>query len=249
MGKLIGKVAAITGGNSGLGLAIAKRFKAEGASVAILGRNSETLESAVNEIGEDTISSKGDVRSLSDLDDFFSKISEHFGRLDIVVANAGGGKVGPIDQVDEATFDEMTDSNWKGAFFTIQKALPLMGKGGSIQLISSGANLKGLPAFSVYSGTKAAVRSLARCLAAELAPEGIRVNCLSPGCIETPVWTKVGVPADQVDGVKESMIPMIPMQRFGEPEEIASTALFLASDESSYVTGANIAADGGLAQV
>ena len=249
MGKLTGKVAAITGGNSGLGLAIAKRFKAEGASVAILGRNSETLESAVNEIGEGTISSKGDVRSLSDLDDFFSKISEHFGRLDIVVANAGGGKVGPIDQVDEATFDEMTDSNWKGAFFTIQKALPLMGKGGSIQLISSGANLKGLPAFSVYSGTKAAVRSLARCLAAELAPEGIRVNCLSPGCIETPVWTKVGVPADQVDGVKESMIPMIPMQRFGEPEEIASTALFLASDESSYVTGANIAADGGLAQV
>ena len=249
MGKLEGKVAAITGGNSGLGLAIAKRFRAEGASVAILGRKSEILKSAVNEIGGDTVSSMGDVRSLSDLDDFFSKIADHFGRLDIVVANAGGGKVGPIDQVDEATFDEMTDSNWKGAFFTIQKALPLMGKGGSIQLMSSGANLKGLPAFSVYSGTKAAVRSLARCLAAELAPEGIRVNCLSPGCIETPVWTKVGVPVDQVDGVKESMIPMIPMQRFGEPEEIASTALFLASDESSYVTGANIAADGGLAQV
>ena len=124
-----------------------------------------------------------------------------------------------------------------------------MENGSSIQLISSCANLKGLAAFSVYSATKAAVRSLARCLAAELAPEGIRVNCLSPGCIETPVWTKIGVPADQVDGVKESMIPMIPMQRFGEPEEVASTALFLASDESSYVTGANIAADGGLAQV
>ena len=169
--------------------------------------------------------------------------------MDIVVANAGGGKVAPIDQVDEATFDEMTDSNWKGTFFTIQKALPLMGRGGSIQLISSGANRKGLPAFSVYSGTKAAVRSLARCMAAELAPVGIRVNCLSPGCIETPVWTKIGVAADQVDGVKESMMPMIPLQRFGDPDEIASTALFLASDESSYVTGANIAADGGLAQV
>ena len=127
MGKLEGKVAVITAGNSGLGLAIAKRVKAEGASVAILGRKSETLRSAVNEIGADTVSSIGDVRSLSDLDNFFSKISEHFGRLDIVVANAGGGKVGPIDQVDEATFDEMTDTNWKGAFFTIQKALTLMG--------------------------------------------------------------------------------------------------------------------------
>ena len=249
MEKLVGKVAAITGGNSGLGLAIAKRFAAEGASVAILGRNSETLESAVSDIGGNTISSIGDVRSISDLDSFFSKISEVFGRLDIVVANAGGGKVAPIDQVDEATFDEMTDSNWKGTFFTIQKALPLMGRGGSIQLISSGANRKGLPAFSVYSGTKAAVRSLARCMAAELAPVGIRVNCLSPGCIETPVWTKIGVAADQVDGVKESMMPMIPLNRFGDPDEIASTALFLASDESSYVTGANIAADGGLAQV
>ena len=157
--------------------------------------------------------------------------------------------IGFVDQVDEATFDEMTDTNWKGAFFTIQKALTLMGEGGSIQLISSCANLKGLPAFTVYSGTKAAVRSLARCLAAELAPKGIRVNCLSPGCIETPVWTRTGVPADQVDGVKESMIPMIPMERFGEPDEVASVALFLASEESSYVTGANIAADGGFAQV
>ena len=249
MGKLDGKVAAVTGGNSGLGLAIAKRFSSEGASVAILGRNSDALDSAVNEIGRDAISFVGDVRSLTDLDGFYDKISEEFGNVDIVVANAGGGKVGPIDQVDEETFDEMTDANWKGAFFTVQKALPLMGEGGSIQLISSGANLKGLPAFSVYSGTKAAVRSLARCLAAELAPKGIRVNCLSPGCIETPVWTKVGVPADQVDGVKESMIPMIPLQRFGEPDEIAATALFLASDDSSYITGANIAADGGLAQV
>ena len=249
MRKLEGKVAAITGGNSGLGLAIAKRFRAEGASVAIMGRNSETLESAVAEIGEGTVSSRGDVQSLSDLDEFFSKISEHFGSLDIVVANAGGGKIGSLDQVDEATFDEMTDTNWKGTFFTIQKAVTLMGEGGSIQLISSCANLKGLPAFSVYSGTKAAVRSLARCLAAELAPKGIRVNCLSPGCIETPVWTRTGVPADQVDGVKESMIPMIPMERFGEPDEVASVALFLASEESSYVTGTNIAADGGLAQV
>ena len=154
-----------------------------------------------------------------------------------------------IDEVDEAIFDEMTDSNWKGAYFTVQKALPLMESGGSIQLISSGANLKGFPSFSVYSGTKAAVRSLARCLASELAPRGIRVNCLSPGCIETPVWTKVGVPDDQVDSVKDYMIPFIPMARFGEPEEIATTSLFLASDESSYITGANIAADGGLAQV
>ncbi len=155
MGKLDGKVAAITEGNSGLGLAIAKKCKAEGASVALRGRNSETLKSAVNEIGGDTVSSTGDVRSLSDLDVFFSKISDHFGRQDIVIANAGGGTIGPINQVDEARFDEMMDSNWKGAFFTIQKALPLMKKGGSVQLLSSGANLKGLPAFSVYSGTKA----------------------------------------------------------------------------------------------
>lgn len=249
MGKLKGKVAAITGGNSGLGLAIAKKFKSEGASIAIMGRNTSTLKAAVEEIGADTLSSEGDVRSLSALDDFYHSISDRYGKVDIVIANAGGGKVKNIDEVDEEIFDEMTDSNWKGAYFTVQKALPLMESGGSIQLISSGANLKGFPSFSVYSGTKAAVRSLARCLASELAPRGIRVNCLSPGCIETPVWTKVGVPDDQVDSVKDYMIPFIPMARFGEPEEIATTSLFLASDESSYITGANIAADGGLAQV
>ena len=249
MGKLEGKVAVVTGGNSGIGLAIAKMFNQEGASVAISGRNEVTLNAASTEVGDGTLAVKGDVRSMSDLNNLFTQVKERFGRIDTLVVNAGGGKVCPIDQVDEDLFDEMNESNWKGAYFTIQKALPLMQSGTNIVVISSGANLKGIPGFSVYSATKAAIRSLARSLAAELAPRGIRVNCLSPGPIETPVYGRMGLPEEEVAPTKEAITAMVPLQRIGEPDEIATVAVFLASDDSSFVTGANIAADGGLAQV
>ena len=249
MGKLEGKVAVVTGGNSGIGLAIAKMFNQEGASVAISGRNEVTLNAASTEVGDGTLAVKGDVRSMSDLNNLFAQVKERFGRIDTLVVNAGGGKVCPIDQVDEDLFDEMNESNWKGAYFTIQKALPLMQSGTNIVVISSGANLKGIPGFSVYSATKAAIRSLARSLAAELAPRGIRVNCLSPGPIETPVYGRMGLPEEEVGPTKEAITAMVPLQRIGEPDEIATVAVFLASDDSSFVTGANIAADGGLAQV
>jgi len=249
MSKLKNKVAVITGGNSGIGLAIAKTFKEQGAEIAIFGRNQETLDSTRNELGENTLSVKGDVRNIEDLENLYNQVHEKLGEIDTLVVNAGGGKIAPFETVNEDLFDEINDINFKGAYFTVQKALPYLKQGSTITLISSVANIKGLAGLSVYSAAKAAVRSLARTLAAELAIKGIRVNSLSPGPIETPIFNRMGMPEDQVDGAKEGFKSKVPLQRIAAPEEMANVALFLASDDSSYVTGSDIAADGGLAQV
>jgi len=249
MSKLQNKVAVITGGNSGIGLSIAKKFREEGAKVAIFGRNQTTLDSAQKVLSDGAIAVQGDVRQFADIEKLLAEVKEKHGKIDTLVVNAGGGKLRPIADVDEALFDEITDINFKGSYFTIQKALPLLNEGSNIILISSVANIKGIPGFSVYSATKAAVRSLARSLAAELAPLGIRVNSLSPGPIETPIFSRLGLPEEAIPDAKESFKSMVPLQRVADPGEIASVALFLASEDSSYVTGADLAADGGLAQI
>lgn len=243
------KVAVITGGNSGIGAATARYLKGEGADVAIFGRNQATLEDTAEQLGPEALAVRGDVTSLADIDRLIDATRERFGRIDTLVVNAGGGNLQPLDQVTESDFDRQADVNFKGAFFTIQKALPLMSEGGSIVLISSVANVKGLPGLSVYSATKAAVRSLARSLAAELAPRGIRVNSISPGPIETPIFGRMGLPEGGEEEAKQGFTSMVPLQRMGTPGEVAAVAAFLASRHASYITGSDIAADGGLAQV
>ncbi len=250
MSKLNNQVAVITGGNSGIGFSIAKRFQAEGASLAIFGRNQKTLDSARAELGDGVLAVQGDVQKLEDIDRLFREVKESFGKIDTLVVNAGGAKMVPINQVTEEIFDQQSDINFKGAYFTIQKALPLFTEsGGTITIMSSVANIKGIPGMSVYAAAKAAVRSLARTLAAELAPQKIRVNTLSPGPIDTPIFDRIGIPEDQIAGARESFKGMVPLGRIADPAEMASVALFLASEDSSFVTGADIAADGGLAQV
>lgn len=249
MSRMKEKVAVITGGNSGIGAAIAQDLERHGASVVIFGRNPETLKTTKAQLNGESLAVQGDVSKIADIERLVEETRKAHGRIDVLVVNAGIAPFGSLEQVDEATFDTLTDINFKGAFFTVQKALPLLSDGASIILVSSVVNIKGFANTSVYSATKAAVRSLARTLAAELAPRGIRVNTLSPGPIDTPIFGKVGVSADQIDDLKQGFASQVPLKRMGTPEEIASVARFLASDESSYVTGTDLAADGGLAQV
>ncbi len=247
--KLKGKVAVITGGNSGIGLAIAKDYAAQGASVVISGRNKKTLDEAAASIGNDTLAVQGDVSNLADLDSLFQKVAERHKTIDILVANAGIAAFTPIDQVSEKAFDEISDINFKGLFFTVQKAVPLLNKGASVILVSSIANQVGMNTFSVYSATKAAVRSLSRTLSAELLPKGIRVNTLSPGPIETPLFDRMGMTKEMQTDFGKQITSKVPMGRFGSSEEMAKAATFLASSDSSYVAGAEIVADGGMSQI
>jgi len=249
MSTLNGKVAVITGGSSGIGAAIAEDFERQGASVVIFGRTRESLEATKARLGRRSLVVQGDVSRLEDIDKLFEATRNAHGRIDVLVVNAGIAPFAPLEQVDEAAFDKLTGVNFKGAYFTVQKALPLLSKGSSIILVSSVANMKGFANTSVYSATKAAVRSLGRTFAAELAPKGIRVNTLSPGPIDTPLFGKTGIPAEQVDDLKKGFASFVPLQRMGTPAEMASVARFLASDESSFVNGTDLAADGGLAQV
>ncbi len=247
--KLENKVAVITGGNSGIGLSTAKLFQAEGARVVITGRRQDVVDSAVKEIGGDTTGFKSDASKLDDITALYEKVKERFGKIDVLFLNAGVAKFGPFTSVDEATFDEMVNINFKGLFFNVQKALPLLNEGASVIFTTSIADQKGFPDTSVYSATKAAVRSLARTLSAELVDKKIRVNAIAPGPIDTPIFEKLGVPEEAVGGVKESFKSTVPMKRMGSPDEIARAALFLASDDSSFVLGVDLVVDGEVAQL
>ncbi|NOY85187.1 MAG: glucose 1-dehydrogenase [Nitrospirae bacterium] len=247
--KLKDKVAVITGGNSGIGLSIAQEFKAEGAKVAILGRNKTTLEAAAQALGEGTVVVQGDVTQSADIEKLYRETVEAFGKIDVLVANAGVAKPRPCTEVDEANFDETADINFKGTFFTVQGAIPHLKKGASVILIGSIAGQIGHPGMSVYSATKAAIRSLARSFSAELLPMGIRVNNLSPGPIKTPIFDKMGLSKEEIDAFGSQIMTQVPMARFGESHEMAKAALFLASSDSSFVAGIDLVADGGMSQI
>lgn len=249
MRKLESKTALVTGGNSGLGKAIATRFVQEGAQVIITGRNQQTLDGTKAELGEEVYPVKADVNNLRDIEAVTDMAKDQFGKIDILVVNAGGAVITPIEFVSEDYFDMEVGRNFKGAFFTAQKALPLIPNGGSIIFVSSIANNKGFSGMSVYGAAKAATRSLSRTFAAELAPKGIRVNTLSPGTFITPGFDRLGLTEEQLEGAKESFKQLIPLGRTGEPEELANAALFLASGESTFMTGSEMVVDGGAAQV
>jgi NAD(P)-dependent dehydrogenase (short-subunit alcohol dehydrogenase family) len=249
MARLDGKVAVVTGGNSGIGLATAQLFHQEGAKVAISGRDQKTLDAAVKAMGSNVLAVRADVSKLADLDKFYKAVGDKFGKIDIIFANAGIAKFAPFADSTEALFDETFDINVKGVFFTIQKALPLLNDGASIIINSSVVNETGVAAASVYAATKAAVRSFARTLTTELVDRGIRVNVVSPGPITTPIFGRTGLPQDAIDQFAREATTKIPMKRFGKPEEVADTVLFLASPSSSYITGVDINVDGGMGQV
>jgi len=244
-----GKTVVITGGNSGIGLATAKLFKEEGANVAISGRDQKTLDEAVRTIGRDTLAVKADVSKLADLDRLFTQVSAKFGKIDALFANAGIAKFAPASDSSEALFDETFDINVKGLYFTLQKALPYLNDNAGIVLNSSVVNSRGTPGASVYAATKAAVRSLARTFAAELVGRGIRVNVVSPGPINTPIFGKTGLPQAALDEFATHIKTEVPMKRFGTPEEVGEAALFLASSQASYITGVDLNVDGGLGQI
>lgn len=246
--KLNGKTVLITGGTTGIGLETAKLLSSEGAKVIVTGVNADRIEEARKVLGKDVLVLAADLRKSGDLDQVIETVKNRFGKLDILFANAGVGTVAPLDAVTEEQIDNQFSINFKGIFFTVQKAAPLMGKGGSIVLTTSFLNEVGAPGFSILSATKAAVRSLARTLGAELAPRGIRVNAVSPGPIATTFHSKLGLTDAQLGEAAASIQASIPLGRFGEAAEIAKAVLFLSSDESSFMTGTELVADGGLSQ-
>jgi NAD(P)-dependent dehydrogenase (short-subunit alcohol dehydrogenase family) len=246
MQKLQDKVAVVTGGSSGIGLGIAKRFAREGAKVAITGRNQHTIDNALKEIGSNAIGIQGDVSNLNDLSRIYQTVSEKLGKVDALVVNAGVYILGPLASFTEEQFDKVSDINFKGAFFSVQKALPVLNDGAAVVLISSTVNGKGVPNHAAYSATKAAVRSLARSFSADLLDRKIRVNTLSPGPIDTPVFSTVTSNAGEAKAMMEAMGNFTPMKRVGSADEIAAAALYLVSEESAFMLGAELLLDGGL---
>jgi NAD(P)-dependent dehydrogenase (short-subunit alcohol dehydrogenase family) len=249
MGKLEGKIALITGGNSGIGLATAKQFVNEGAYVFITGRRDPELAAAVKEIGGNVTGVQGDVSNLGDLDHLFAQIKREKGKLDIVFANAGVARLAPIGTITEEFYDSIFNINVKGLLFTVQKSLPLMPDGASIILNASIVASKGLPANSVYSATKAVVRSFARTWTTDLKDRRIRVNAVSPGSTDTPGLSELLASTEMGQQRKNMISNSVPLGRFGTPDEIAKAVVFLASDDSSYITGTELFVDGGFAQV
>lgn len=249
MSELKDKVAVVTGGNSGIGFSAAEKLVEQGAKVVIFGRNAKTLDQAATRLGPQAVAVQGDVADLEDLDRLFAVTRDKFGRIDVLFVNAGIAEFVPVEDVDESHFDRISNINLKGAFFTVQKALPLLRDGASVILNSSVVNEIGLPATSIYSASKAAVRSLARTLAVDLAPRKIRVNTVSPGLIRTPILERIGLPQEEQDAFARQVSEKTPLGRTGQPEEIANAVAFLASSGASYINGADLPVDGGFAQV
>lgn len=249
MGKLEGKVAVITGGNSGIGLATAKEFKREGAAVVIAGRDQKTLNAAVEALGSKSLGVKTDVSNLKDLENLFQATDKKFGKIDVLYVNAGIAKFAPLEQSDEALFDEIVDINFKGSYFTVKFALPFLNDGASIIFTTTVGAKVGFAGASIYGASKAALHSLTKIFAAELLGRGIRVNAVSPGPIETPIFDRMGNSEEVKKETLAGIIAQVPMKRLGTAEEVAKAVVFLASDDSSYITGAEIDVDGGMGQL
>jgi len=248
--KLSGKVAVITGGNSGIGFGIAQAFKKEGARGAIIGRNQATLDASAQQLGGDFIALKGDVTQLADLERMFQAVAAKFGKLDVLVVNAGGavekGNFVSVANATEEDFDQLVDLNLKSVFFTVQKALPYLNDGASIVLIGSSSAHKAAPGLTIYAAAKAGVVSFARSFAQDLLDRKIRVNVLSPGTFETPVYDRLGLPPEVVAQTKANLAELAPLKRNGQPSELGGAAVFLASDDSSFMLGTEVLVDGGL---
>ncbi|HEY2547814.1 MAG TPA: glucose 1-dehydrogenase [Candidatus Acidoferrum sp.] len=249
MKRLEGKVVVITGGNSGIGLASAKRLQEEGGRVVIAGRSQKTLDEAAKTLGNGVLAIQADVSKLADIDKIYAAVEKKFGKIDVLFVNAGVAKFAPYSETTEAIYDENFSTNVKGAYFTIQKAIPHLNDGASVILNTSVAGIKGTEGASAYSATKAALRSLARTSAAELVGRGIRVNAVAPGPIVTPIFGRTGLPQEAIDGFAKEIITKVPMKRFGQPEEVAGVVAFLASSDASYITGVELNVDGGMGQL
>lgn len=247
MGKLSNKIAVISGGNSGIGLATARLYKEEGATVIINARNAQRLAETRAEVGDAFDVIQADFSKVSEIEHFFNAVGEKYGRIDVLFLNAGVAYFSPIEALDEATFDKQFDINVKGVFFGVQKALPFLSEGSSIILTTSVVNQMGMPGSNAYAATKAAVKSLAQTLSAELVGKGIRVNAISPGPVETPIFGKMGLPEAELQQMAQGIVSQVPLGRMGKPEEIARTALFFATEDSSFIIGTEIAVDGGMA--
>lgn len=247
--RFAGKTVVITGGTSGIGLATAKLFHAEGAKVAVTGRDQKKLDEAASTIGDGTLAVKADVSKLSDIDNLFAVVTEKFGKIDVLFANAGVAKFMTASEMTEDDFDQMVDTNIKGIYFTLQKALPALNDNAGIVLDSSVVNSKGNPGTTVYAATKAAIRSFARTFASELLDRGIRVNAVCPGPVLTPIMDNLGMAPAARDEYLETLKNAIPMKRLGTPEEVGNAVLFLAGNDASYITGAELYVDGGIGQL
>jgi len=243
------KVAVVTGGNSGIGLATARAFVREGAKVAITGRSDATLKAAQKELGPDVLAIKADFSRVSEIATAMDRIKERFGRIDALFVNAGIGKFVPVEEVTEAFFDETMATNLKGAFFTVQKAIPMLSRGSAVVLNASVNAHLGMPGSTVYGATKAAVVNLAKTLSADLLARGVRVNVVSPGPVATPILDRMGFPEEQTRHIRDQITARVPLKRFGQPDEIAAAVLYLSSSESSFVVGTELVVDGGMMQL